>query len=180
MRYHRVAAEKVLRDYAALAADELARRSTYEIGFSGFYPLVTAVRQEAARGRLLSPADLAASADETLRPAADLVRATLRFAPASGTLETLGPQPGAEARAWMSETLSARGASAPKGPRYVTAHGNVEGRLRTIVFGPAGREAGAPIAGFESNDAAFAARFRTVLGRGPLFPPSLVRGTVGK
>src|ERR1017187_10109747 len=86
MRYHRGAAEKVLRDYAMLAADEFARRTVNEIGFYGFYPLVTAVRQEAAHGRLVPPAEIQASRDETLQPAADLLRSTFRYDVRSGRL----------------------------------------------------------------------------------------------
>lgn len=125
MRYHRGAAEKVLRDYAMLAADEFARRTVDEIGFYGFYPLVTAVRQEAAHGRLVPPAEIQASRDETLQPAADLLRSTFRYDVRSGRLETLGPDPDPATREWMVQRLAAEAASAPRDRRYATVHGVV-------------------------------------------------------
>src|SRR5262249_6084393 len=76
MRYQRAAAEKTLRDYAMLSADEFARRAVNELGYYGFYPILTALRREAAKGTLAAPEELKASADETLRPAAELARDT--------------------------------------------------------------------------------------------------------
>ena len=173
--YHRVAAEKVLRDYAMLTADEFARRAVNELGFYGFYPLVTAIRQEAAKGRLLSPADLRTSGDENIRPAGDLVRSTFRYDRASKCLETLGPEPSASEREWISARLAPGTSGAPPERRYLTAHAMVGGAVRSIVYGPAGMGDAAPLTGFEADAAALAARFRKVASRGPLFPPSLAQ-----
>jgi signal transduction histidine kinase len=180
MRYHRGAAEKVLRDYAMLAADEFARRTVNEIGFYGFYPLVTAVRQEAAHGRLVPPAEIQASRDETLQPAADLLRSTFRYDVRSGRLETLGPDPDPATREWMVQRLAAEAASAPRDRRYATVHGVVGGKVHSIVFGPSDsdRQPGSTLAGFEANDAAFVPRLRKVVAKGPLFPPSLAHGAL--
>ena len=133
--YHRVAAEKVLRDYALLTADEFARRTVNEIGFYGFYPLVTAIRQEAAKGRLLSPSEIQASGDENVRPAGDLVRSTFRYETASKCLETLGPEPSSSEREWIAARLGPGAAAAPPERRYLTAHGVVGGSVRSIVYG---------------------------------------------
>src|SRR6185436_15268004 len=46
-RSHRAMAESVLRGYAALAADEFTRRATTELGFFGYFPAITAVREAA-------------------------------------------------------------------------------------------------------------------------------------
>lgn len=179
MRYHRATAEKVLRDYAMLAADEFARRSVNELGFYGFYPLVTAVRQEAAQGRLLAPDDLSTSHDETPRSASDLVHSTFRYDAVSKKLETRGPEPDAATRAWMVERLSTAAHSALQDRRYFTVHGAAAGTLHTLVFGPAGQAAGAPLAGFLAENRAFESRFRSAFAKGPLFPPSLAHGSVG-
>ncbi|MDQ6894862.1 MAG: HAMP domain-containing histidine kinase [Acidobacteriota bacterium] len=173
--YHRVAAEKVLRDYAMLTADEFARRTVTELGFYGFYPLVTAIRQEGAKGRLLSPADLKTSGDENIRPAGDLVRSTFRYERATKRLETLGPEPTAPEREWISARLAPGASAAPPERRYLTAHAVVGGSVHSIVYGAAGSGAAAPLAGFEADPAALAARFRRVAARGPLFPPSLAQ-----
>jgi hypothetical protein len=49
-RSHRVVAERLLRDYAQLAADEMVRRSSAEVGYSGYYPLVVARQEAVAAG----------------------------------------------------------------------------------------------------------------------------------
>ena len=155
--YHRVAAEKVLRDYAMLTADEFARRTVTELGFYGFYPLVTAIRQEGAKGRLLSPADLKTSGDENIRPAGDLVRSTFRYERASKRLETLGPDPTAPEREWISARLAPGASAAPPERRYLTAHAVVGGSVHSIIYGAAGPDAAAPLAGFEVDPAALPA-----------------------
>ena len=167
MRYHRAAAEKVLHDYAMLAADEFARRAANEIGFYGFYPVVTAIRQEAAQGRLVSPSDLHASRDETVQAAADLLRTTFRYEVRSGRLEMLGPEPDPATRGWMIRRFAAEAASPPRDRRYATAHGVVGGRVHSIVFGPAAadRQPGSTLAGFEANDPAFLPRLRKVIAK---------------
>jgi signal transduction histidine kinase len=178
MRDHCATAEKVLRDYAMLAADELARRTVNALGFYGFYPLVTAIRQTAASGTLPAPSDLRASRDENLRPAVDLVRATFRYDPGTRRLETLGPEPNAETRAWMTGAIAADRAAPARDRRYATAHGSVDGVLHSIVFGTTDRTPGSPVAGFEAQTSAFSIRFRSALAKGPLFPPSLAHGAV--
>ncbi|HVT58582.1 MAG TPA: HAMP domain-containing sensor histidine kinase [Thermoanaerobaculia bacterium] len=174
----RAAAEKVLRDYAMLAADELARRSVNELGFYGFYPIVTAVRQAAGQGRLPTPAKLRTDGDEAVRLASDLVRTTFRYDPSSTRLDSFGSEPDAATRTWISARLAA-GAATPQPDRpFVTVHGAVRGKLHSIVFVAAELGAGAPLVGFEAEGSAFVARFRNALERGPLFPKSLLHGAV--
>lgn len=181
MRYHRAAAEKVLHDYAMLAADELGRRSVSELGFYGFYPLVTALRQASAKGRLLSPEELQASSDDPQRPSADLVLSTFRYDSETDALDALGPPLDPAVRAWMVDRLRTGAATTPRDGRYSTAHAVVAGELRSIVFGRASVGSAAPrplLVGFESAPAAFAERFRRAVAAGPLFPPSLAHGKV--
>lgn len=177
MRYHRAAAEKVLRDYAMLAADELARRSGTELGYYGLYPLSTALSQ-ASQGALPSPAALRASPDEGVRAASDLVRSTWRYEVATGHLEILGAKPDPAGEKWISEVI-ARAAARPASqqPRvYETSHGTPGGTLRSIVIpAPLGRPA---FDGFEAEPAAFVPRFRKIVASGPLLPPSLAHGRV--
>jgi hypothetical protein len=176
--YHRTVVEKVLRDYAMLASDELSRRTANELGFNGFYPLITAVRQAASR-RLLSPEEIAASPDETVRKARDLVLFTFRYDPSTGRLETAGADPDPSSRAFIEKSLAkqARPPSAEK--RYETLHAYAGGSLHSLVFGPADPRPGSPLVGFAADPAAFAPRFRRALSRGALFPPSLARGVAG-
>jgi signal transduction histidine kinase len=178
LRDQREAAEKVVRDYAALVADEFARRAVNELGYSGFYPVISAVRQQGEKGSLPAPAELRQGHDESLRQAADLVRATFRYDPAGHRLEWSGTAPDATTRAWMVGRLQAASATAPVDRHFVTAHGVVAGKLSTIVFVPTELRAGALLLGFEAADAAFVPRFRTALDHGPLFPQSLLHGAL--
>ncbi len=175
-REQRATAEKVLRDYAMLAADEFARRSANEVGFNGFYPLVTALRQ--SPGPLLAPGDLSRSADETVRRATDLVLDTFRRDPGTGVLEVLGPEPSGPVHAWLSEHL-ATGPASPSGRRYETLHGDVAGALHSFVFAPSAVGTPGAVVGFEVALPALALRFQRARDRGPLFPQSVARGVVG-
>lgn len=178
VRYHRAAAEKLLRDYAMLASDEFSRRTANEVGYSGFYPLITALRQ-AFPEPLAAPDALAAHADETVRKARDLVGFTFRFDPAAARLETLGEGPGPAARVWLAGRLTSRSGSPPPERRYETFSGDVEGSVHFVVLSAIDSRAASPLVGFEVSAPALVPRFRRALARGPLFPPSLARGAVG-
>ncbi|MEO8587287.1 MAG: HAMP domain-containing sensor histidine kinase [Acidobacteriota bacterium] len=161
-----------------LASDEFSRRTANELGYSGFYPLITALRQAPASAA--GPDFLAAHADEGVRKARDLVAFTFRFDPAAARLETLGPEPGAATRAWLAGRLAARPAP-QKGVerRYETITGDVTGSLRFAVLSPVDASAGSPVVGFGVATEALAARFQRALARGSLFPPSLSHGALG-
>src|SRR5262245_58772403 len=85
--YHRSTAERVLRDYAALAADELVRRPTMHIGYDGYLVLLTAVNHDVQSRGLPPdlPARLAGSTAR-VRKAAGLGRRFFVAAPADGRI----------------------------------------------------------------------------------------------
>lgn len=89
---HRALAEEVLRDYAALAADELLRRFTAEVGYYGFGYAVALLRREASG----EPTDLPerealrAAANERETQALELVGTAFILDPASGRLTVSG------------------------------------------------------------------------------------------
>ena len=189
MRDHRAATKELLRDYAMLAADEFSRRTANELGYTGFFQLVTALKRGSKTG-LLTPEELRASPDETLRKASDLVHLTFSFDPASGRLDTRGREPDAAMRAWMLERLAAMprvmapevdegNRGRPEDRRYETAHGDVAGGLHSLVLAPVGPDPGSPLVGFEVDSDALALRFRRAFDRGPLLPPSLAHDRVG-
>src|SRR5215831_11921246 len=69
----RATAERVLRDYSSLVADEVIRRSAADIGYYGYYQLIGAVLREIQQGRRLSRATratLVSSQDTRLKRAA--------------------------------------------------------------------------------------------------------------
>ena len=120
-RSHRAAAEKALRDYAMLAADEFARRTVARLGYSGYYALVTDLRNATA-ATLPDPAALRASADESTRAAAELPRVIFRYSPQTRRLETSGPPLDAETRAWITRALEEAAAAPPARRPYFTIH----------------------------------------------------------
>ena len=178
VRDHRAAAKKLLRDYAMLATDEFTRRTGMELGYTGFFQLVTALRQGSKTG-LPTPEELRASPDETLRKASDLVRLTLSYDPVSGRLDTRGREPDAATRAWMLERLVAMPKVLALDRRYETAHGDVVGGLHSLVLAPVGPDPGSPLVGFEVDGDALALRFRRAFDRGPLLPPSFSHDRMG-
>jgi signal transduction histidine kinase len=178
VRDHRAAAEKLLRDYAMLAMDEFTRRTGMELGYTGFFQLVTALRQGSKTG-LPTPEELRASPDETLREASDLVHLTLSYDPVSGRLDTRGGAADAATRAWMLERLAAMPKVLAPDRRYETAHGDVAGGLHSLVLAPVGPDPGSPLVGFEVDGDALALRFRRAFDRGPLLPPSFSHHRMG-
>lgn len=109
-RYHRAQADRVLRDYAALAAARVAQRSANELYWYAITPVLRAL-QDAHKASPLrplpSPAALAVAPMErpiTLTPA---LRFTFRHDLVTGKLETSGTPPPPAARAWLLDTLPA-------------------------------------------------------------------------
>jgi hypothetical protein len=103
---HRVTAESVLRDYAALAAAEAIRRITAEVDFYGYYVVLSALRARAARGGGLEAGALDAlrrDGDERVRRAAGLAKTVIV---AEGT--TSGPWAGAAGKPWASCARSSK------------------------------------------------------------------------
>src|SRR5438552_9383496 len=54
-RAHLAAAERVRRDYAAVAGSEFVRRSAFDVGFNGFQVVAAALRRTDAAGALAVP-----------------------------------------------------------------------------------------------------------------------------
>jgi signal transduction histidine kinase len=177
-RSHRVMAERVLRDYAGLAADEMVRRSSAEVGYRGYYVLIQAL-SDAAENDLPAPADLAEAGDERLRRAAALARFTFLYRPDDGGLTVGGRRSAPTDAAWLRARL------APPEVRQRTddtpmrfLHEVVDGEATTAVFAPVSADAGA-VAGFVVERAALASVFARVLAERTLLPPSLGAGSPG-
>jgi signal transduction histidine kinase len=178
LRDQRAVAEKVLRDYAMLAADQFARRAVSELGYAGFFRVVAALKWAAGQGVLAAPGALAHDRAADTRAASDLVRATFRYDPGTRRLETLGAELDGATRAWIVERLAAAAATPAPDVPYQTAHGVIAGKLQTIVFAAADGRAGSPLLGFAAAGAAFAPRFRSAVKQGPLYPKVLLHGAV--
>jgi signal transduction histidine kinase len=160
-RSHRAVAENLLLDYAQLAADEMVRRSTSEVGYQGYYPLLTALQQELAAGEGHLP-ERALLAQRSPRVARALALARALFVSRPG---------GVELESGGDEAIRAEAVGLPppgEGLPYAVHHG----RLGTIAYAALGENRG--IVGFEVDRQALRAWFRSAFERGPLLPPSLV------
>jgi signal transduction histidine kinase len=168
---HRRMAEEVLRDYASLVADEFIRRGSVEIGYYGFYPLITILSGDA---ELPDPETLIESDDERVARAAGLARSFFRRDPATGDVSTTGDPLNAEQLAWLSETLSS---VEPNENPYAQLYSRIDGEHLNVVYS-APTVAGL-IHGFVVDNAALPGWLETATSRQPLLPPSLAHGEVG-
>lgn len=162
---HRSATEAVLRDYAGLAAAELIRRATVEVGYQGHYVLVQALRDSDGDAARLTTAP-----DAAIRRAATLVRRSF-VADLTSRVVTFSTGSDRPVAAWLGERL------VPPAGRYpfVLRQGFVAGEYHMFVLTPprAGR-----IGGYEVAADALAPFIRTAIDREPLLPKSLGKGGV--
>ena len=107
-RYHRAQADRVLRDYAALAAARVAQRSAVEVYWYAITPPLKAIQEAhkaAPNASLPKPDALMLAATErpnTLKPA---MRFTFRMDLPTRRLETSGQPLPPAVRAWLLDTL---------------------------------------------------------------------------
>jgi signal transduction histidine kinase len=109
-RYHRAQADRVLRDYAALAAARVAQRSGSELYYYAIIPPLKALQraQETAPGAALpKPADLRTEVMERDARHTLAARFTFRLDLATGKLETAGATVPWGVRKWLLDTLPA-------------------------------------------------------------------------
>jgi signal transduction histidine kinase len=179
----RATAESVLRDYSALVADEVVRRSAAEIGYYGYYPLITAVLHEAQQpdGSPPTKMTLLSSSDAGLKRAAGLAKGCFFIDPAGRrTILAQGAQNAAqndEVSAWLQANVPSLATSGNSA--YQVFNTQIAGVPRTFVAASGHSPPGRPrIAGFEVDLAALTPWFAAALGRQPLVPPSLGHGQV--
>jgi signal transduction histidine kinase len=179
----RATAERVLRDYSSLVADEVIRRSAADIGYYGYYQLIGAVQREVQQGRRPSVANRAALVspeDTRLKRAAGLAKDFFEMDPTTGGLTITSDVPIDEpgAGAWLRNNLP-RIAAQHNEAGYEVLNARIANAPRTFVAaatrGPGGQ---ARIAGFEVDLPALSQWFGTALNRQPLVPPSLGQGRV--
>jgi signal transduction histidine kinase len=162
---HRAATAAVLRDYAGLAAGELARRAASEVGYRGHYVLTQALVSPRA-GRTL-----ALDADAQVRRAAPLVRRTFTVDLTSRTVVFEGdadPVVGT----WLAERVTAPREREP----FATLQGVVAGARRQFVLAP---PRDGQRFGYEVEPRALASFLEAAVDSGPLIPASLGGGRVG-
>jgi signal transduction histidine kinase len=131
-RYHRAQADRVLRDYAALAAARVAGRARQEIYYALTAPLKAIQHaHEMSPGKLPAPRELHVDAMEWVFSLTPYIRFTFRMDLANKRLETAGELLPATVRVWIVDTL-------PLHARTVYDTAWHMGDMGTILGQPAG------------------------------------------
>jgi signal transduction histidine kinase len=181
-RYHRAQADRVLRDYAALAAARIAQRSASEIYYYAIIPPLKALQRAheiAPRGPLPRPDGLRTEAMERESKLALPIRFTFRLDLPTGKLETAGQPVSPATRAWLLDSLPVHTRTVydtswhmgailgqPGGERRYVAYTVLRDRsnaLRTAL-------------GFEANPAGLRPFFVSATEKFPLLPRPLTSG----
>jgi signal transduction histidine kinase len=177
----RITVESVLHDYSSLVADEVIRRSSAEIGYYGYYPLVGTVLHEVQpSGKLPAAirATLLSAQDPRVKRAAGLAKSYFEFDPSTGRLSFLNEPATDQVASWLRENL-ARVFAQHSDTAYQVLNAQIGGAPRTFVAGstrgPRGHQI---VAGFEVDLPNLTQWFGTALNRQPLLPPSLGHGQV--
>ena len=180
-RRHRDAARDVLRDYARLAADELAARCHQAVGYYGALPALQQLvlhSERATAPGLIAPERLGPRGDRQLREALALFDTTIRFDPASGTLETAGQPLEPPVADWLRQRLAdgvERQVDGQSMAAVQTVIGGVEHRF--LVTPP--RLATSPIYGLALDHEALGTRLGARLTARSLLPASIAAEDLG-
>src|SRR5688572_25048008 len=168
---HRELAQRVLRDYAELAATEFSRRTTAYVGNYGVVVVLRSLAQTATDERTLPSREaLQAAMPVESRRAIELVGPMFRFAAVGSAFVSedanLSPS--------LREALLAT-AVQPHGRGTLSLRWVEEGGTRLFVLAPvsAGAHESRAWAGFEVSSAALTAWFREFIAAAPLLPRTL-------
>src|SRR5438552_13568788 len=105
---HKATAERVLRDYARLAAARFANRTEMALYYHAFWPALDALsRAKAGRPdtELPAPGRLPVSNEPHAADFRKLARYTFRYDLRDGRMEAAGGTPSAAVRRWLRDTL---------------------------------------------------------------------------
>src|SRR5258708_16120331 len=181
---HKATADRVLRDYARLAASRFANRAGMEMYSSAFMPVQDALwRAKAGQPEmpLPTPASLPAASEHHAADLRKLARYTFRYDLKSGRLETAGGTPSPAARAWLRDTLPVHSRTVydPK-ERVAAIVRTVDGVSRAIVYTVLPDKAGTPrtLLGLEEDPRGFEPLYTTEQDKWPLLPRPLTGGVI--
>lgn len=169
---HRKVAAAVLRDYARLAADEFVRRSLAEVGYYGYYRVLTALRQRGPEA-LLPTREILLDADARIERALTLVRYFFELDPASGRLRVSGgPAPSADLEGWIVGEL--KSFEQETGPQAMAVgHVVLANRPHSFVYAFDEHQR---LVGFEVELESLVAWLGQTFEREPILPASLAKG----
>lgn len=179
---HKATAERVLRDYARIAAGRFVQRVNMSVYYSGFYPVQDALsRAKAGQPEMPLPAPrhLPSGSEHHAADFRKHARYTFRYDLRSRRLETAGEAPSAAARAWLRDTLPVhiRTVYEPK-ERVASIVRTVDGLSRAIVYTVVMDKAGAPrlVLGLEEDPRGLDPLYGLEAERFPLLPRPLTGG----
>jgi hypothetical protein len=148
----RTTVESVLHDYSSLVADEVIRRSSAEIGYYGYYPLVGNVLHEVqSLGKLpvAIKATLLSAQDPRVKRAAGLAKVYFEMDPSTNRLSFLNEPAPDQVAGWLRENL-ARAFAQHSDAAYQVLNAQIGGAPRTFVAGSTrGLQGRQIVAGFE-------------------------------
>src|SRR5437879_2224751 len=183
--HHRATAERVLRDYARLAASRFALRTGANLYYMAAWPPMEALlhAQAAAPGAgppLPRPERLAPGLKPHAAAFLKLARYTFRRDLATGRLETSGGTPSAAERAWLLDTLPAHARTVYQPMEHLAVIvARVAGVRHALIY--AGKEeTGVPrtVVGVDVDPAAFEPFYTMGAEKQPLLPRPLTGGVV--
>jgi len=181
---HRATAERVLHDYARLAAARFAERTEMALYWSAFSPALDALSRAkagVAGTPLPAPSQLPAATDLHSADFHKLARYTFRLDLRNGRLETAGATPSPAVRKWLRDTLPvhSRTLYSPKYRLGAIVH-TVDGASRAIVYTVPKDGSGAPrmAVGLEENPQGFEPLYTSEEDKFPLLPRPLTGGVI--
>jgi signal transduction histidine kinase len=178
--YHRATAERVLRDYARLAAARFAQRTAQNFYYHGFAPALETLSRRPS-SPLPEPAKLAAGLDEHAAPFVARARYTFRLDLHSGALVTAGERPTRPARHWLIDTLRVHARTSYDAmERMAAIIDTAAGAPRLAVYTVVKDKSGVArfVLGFETDPRTLEPFYTLAADKFPLLPRPLTGGIV--
>jgi signal transduction histidine kinase len=173
--YHRSAAQRAVRDFGAIATDELIRRAGTDVESYGFAPVRTAVAAHVVRGEPLPSLEtIRREGDVRLSYGLSLVRQLVLVDFRARKVTPPVPPP---LEKWMLDNLMRVARERRLSGEPQTVRADAGGTQVLIVYGIAQMEAGRIFA-MTVDDAALAPFLRRAYARRSIFPPSAGHGQV--
>ena len=184
-RDHRATAERVLQDYARLAAARFAQRTAQNLYYMACWPVVEAFARSGAAERpdhLPAPPAIAAGLDSVSAAFVRHARYSFRLNLASGEMVTAGATPSPAVRRWLRDTLPVHLRAVYEKDEHVAALvDSVDGATRLVVYtlGKSPR-AGAPpiVLGLDVDPRAMTPFYTMSAEKFPLLPRPLTGGVI--
>jgi len=183
--HHRATAERVLRDYARLAASRFALRTGANLYYMAAWPPMEALlhTQAGAPGAgapLPRPERLAPGLKPYAAAVLKLARYTFRLDLATGHLETSGGAPSTAERAWLRDTLPAHARSVYQPEEHLAVIVTRAAGVPHAVMYTSKDQAGAlrTLVGLDVDPKAFEPFYTMGAEKQPLLPRPLTGGVV--